>query len=175
MTIKNQLENISTCGLSVKLTTSQSQNFSIIQKHWMKFNAEIKRLNLTQKKENWEKFGFTYKIEEEYFYMSAIPFSGQKLPDGFICKEIPKGEYVTFIHKGSMSEIKNTLYDIYKKVLPNSELKIEPHSKTGFMHFERYDFRFMWNDPNSIIEIYLTLNTVNLNANPIVSLDYIFP
>ncbi|UQD55291.1 GyrI-like domain-containing protein [Flavobacterium sp. K5-23] len=171
MTLITQLEATSTCGLSVKLTTSQIQNFSIIQNHWIKFNAEIKKLNLGQQKGDWEKFGITYKIMEDYFYMAAIPFSGQNLPDDFICKEIPKGEFVSFIHKGNMNEIKNTLYDIYKKVLPNSELKIEPHSKTGFIHFERYDFRFKWNDPNSIIEIYLPLSTSNLNANPEVSLD----
>jgi predicted transcriptional regulator YdeE len=158
MIIKTQLENISTCGLSVKLTTSQSQNFSIIQNHWIKFNAELKRLNLGQKGGSWEKFGITYKIKENYFYMAAIPYFGQSLSNDFSCIEIPKGEYLSFIHKGNMMEIKDTLYDIYKKLLPNSELTVEHHSKTGFIHFERYDFRFKWNDPNSIIEIYLPLN-----------------
>jgi predicted transcriptional regulator YdeE len=161
MKIKPQIESLSTCGISVKLTTSQSQNFSIIQNHWIKFNAELKRLNLGQIGGGWEKFGITYKTNENYFYMAAIPYLGQSLSDDFVFIEIPKGEYLYFVHKGNMMGIKDTLYDIYKKVLPNSELTVEHHSKTGFIHFERYDFRFKWNDPDSIIEICLPLITSN--------------
>jgi predicted transcriptional regulator YdeE len=154
-----QLDKILTCGLSVEITTSQRQNFKIIQNHWVKFNAQLKQLNLTQNKGNWVKYGITYKIGEKYFYMAAIPYSGQSLPEDFICKEIQTGVYVCFVHTGKMEEMKNTLYDIYKNIVPSSELNIEHHFKTGFVHFEKYDCRFLWNSPNSIIEIYLPLNT----------------
>jgi len=30
-------------------------------------------------------------------------------------------------------------------------LQIEPSSKTGFIHFEKYDFRFQWKKPTYII------------------------
>jgi predicted transcriptional regulator YdeE len=157
----SQLENILTCGLSVEITTSQSQNFVIIRDHWVKFNAELKRLNLKQSGGNWEKYGITYKINEKYFYLASVPFFEQIVPDNFVYKEIPKGEYVFFVHTGKMDEIKSTIYNIYKKELPNSGLNIEHYSKTGFIHFEKYDFRFQWNNSNSIIEIYLPLNTLN--------------
>lgn len=42
-----------------------------------------------------------------------------------------------------------------------SNLKIEDHTKTGFIHFEKYDCRFKWNNPNSIIDIYLPLKRTN--------------
>jgi predicted transcriptional regulator YdeE len=155
----SQLNSMLTCGLSIEITISQSQNFIILQDHWVKFNAELKRLNLKQNGGNWEKYGITYKINEKYFYMASIPYFGQIVPDNFVYKEIPKGEYVFFVHTGKMNEIKNTIYNIYKKVLPNSGLNIEHYSKAGFIHFEKYDFRFQWNRPNSIIEIYLPLNT----------------
>ncbi|MFE3869819.1 GyrI-like domain-containing protein [Flavobacterium sp. ZS1P70] len=154
----SQLENIMTCGLFVEITTSQSRNFIIIQDHWVKFNAELKRYNLKQNIENWEKYGITYKINEKYFYMTSIPYFGQIIPNNFVYKEIPKGEYVFFSHTGKMEEIKNTIYNIYKKLLPNLGLNIEHYSIVGFIHFEKYDFRFQWNKPNSIVEIYLPLN-----------------
>ena len=77
----------------------------------------------------------------------------------FVSKEIPKGEYEVFTHIGKMENIKQTVYNIYKNILPNSNLTIEHYSKTGFIHFERYDYRFGWDKPNSVIDIYLPLNT----------------
>ena len=72
---------------------------------------------------------------------------------------IPKGEYKIFTHNGKIENIKNTIYEIYKIVLPKLKLNIEEHTKTGFLHFEKYDYRFQWNKPNSIIDIYLPLKT----------------
>lgn len=41
-----------------------------------------------------------------------------------------------------MKNIKQTFYEIYKVILPKSQLKIEDHSKVGFLHFEKYDYKF---------------------------------
>ena len=80
-------------------------------------------------------------------------------PEHFVNKEIPKGEYEIFTHKGKMENIKLTIHNIYKNILPKSNLMIEQHSKSGFIHFEKYDYRFGWDKPNSEIDIYLPIKT----------------
>jgi len=155
-----QIENnISTYGLQTELTKSQNDNFILIQNHWCQFNKELKKYHLQQNGGNWVKYGITYKINERYFYLTAIPANGQIFPEHFRQKVIPKGYYEVFTHKGEMNTIKTTVYNIYKNILPNTGLQTEPGSKTGFIHFERYDYRFQWNKPNSVLDIYLALNT----------------
>tara|TARA_R110002126_G_scaffold290897_3_gene449404 strand:+ start:15789 stop:16070 length:282 start_codon:yes stop_codon:yes gene_type:complete len=91
--------------------------------------------------------------------LTTIPLNDLTFPDNFKHLEIPKGEYEIFSHKGKMEDINNTLFEIYKVILPKSNLKIEDQAKTGFIHFEKYDYRFKWNNPNSIIDIYLPIKT----------------
>ena len=43
--------NIKVCGLVTVLTKSQTENFEIIQNHWSKFNAELKRNKLNELKQ----------------------------------------------------------------------------------------------------------------------------
>jgi len=151
--------NLTTYGLQIELTKSQNENFIRIQNHWYRFNNELKKHHLNQNGANWEKYGITYKMDETYFYLTSIPAFGSVFPEHFIQKTIPKGHYEVFTHQGDMSTIKTTIHDIYKTILPNSNFQIEPSSKAGFIHFEKYDFRFQWNKPTSIIDIYLPLNT----------------
>ncbi len=152
-------QNISTFGLFTELTKSQTENFGIIKNHWKKFNAELKKYNLIQNGGHWEKYGITFKINGTYFYLTAVPQNNFVFPEHFVSKEIPKGEYEIFTHTGNMENIKQTIHNIYKNILPNSNLIIEHESKTGFIHFEKYDYRFRWDHPNSIIDIYLPINT----------------
>lgn len=154
-------KNISTFGLSTELTNSQTENFEIIKKHWKKFNTELKKYNLAQNGGNWEKYGITFKTGETYFYLTTIPENKMTFPEHFINKEIPKGEYEVFTHKGKMENIKLTINNIYKNIIPNSNLTIEHYSKTGFIHFEKYNYRFSWDKPNSEIDIYLPISTNN--------------
>lgn len=152
-------QNIWTCGLVAELTNSQTDNFEIIQKHWKTFNEELEKYKLNQSGGNWVKFGITFKIAEQYLYLAAIPTNNLFFPDHFTRLEISKGDYEIFTHKGKMENIKQTFFEIYKVILPKSNLKIEDHIKTGFIHFEKYDYRFQWNKPSSAIDIYLPLNT----------------
>ena len=152
-------QNIQTCGLVTELTNSQTDNFKIIQKLWIVFNKELKKFKLNQNGGNWTKYGITFKAGEKYFYLTAIPTNNGLVPDHFIKKEIPKGEYEIFTHKGKLENIKQTFFEIYKIIIPKSNLTIENQTKTGFIHFEKYDFRFQWNKPTSEVDIYLPLNT----------------
>ena len=152
-------QNIKVCGLVTELTKSQTENFEIIQNHWSEFNTELKRRKLNQNDGNWTKYGITFKADNKYFYLTAIPMTNFIIPENFTNLEIPKGEYKMFTHKGKIENIKNTLFEIYKIILPKSNLKTEDQTKTGFIHFEKYDYRFNWNKPNSIIDIYLPVKT----------------
>jgi predicted transcriptional regulator YdeE len=152
-------QNIQTFGLVTELTNSQTDNYKIIQKHWIVFNEELKKFKLNKNGGNWTKYGITFKTGGKYFYLTAIPTNIDLVPDHFIKKEIPKGEYEMFTHKGKMENIKNTFFEIYKVILLKSNLKIEEHTKSGFLHFEKYDYRFQWNKPTSVIDIYLPRNT----------------
>jgi predicted transcriptional regulator YdeE len=153
----NLEETIRTAGLAIELTTSQSKNFEIIQGHWKVFNHEIKINGLNQAAGNWVKYGFTYKVNERYFYLAAIPFVGKSLPDYFIVKNIPAGNYAVFSHQGKLEAIKNTFTNIYKNELPQSGLKLVENSAVDFIVFEKYDQRFHWNQPNSVIDIYIPI------------------
>lgn len=152
-------QNIQTCGLVTELTKSQTDNFEIILKQWKAFNEELKRLKINKNGGNWVKYGITFKKGDKYFYLTAVPTNNSSIPDHFSSVEILKGDYEVFTHKGKMENIKQTIYEIYKVILPKSNLKIENHKKTGFIHFEKYDFQFQWNKPHSVIEIYLPLRT----------------
>lgn len=152
-------QNIQTCGLLTELTNSQTDNFKIIQRHWKVFNEELKKYKLNQNGGTWTKYGITFKTGEKYFYLTAIPSKNILFPNHFIDKEIPKGEYEIYTHKGKMENLKRTFYEIYKVILPKSQLKIKEQKKTGFLHFEKYDYRFRWNQPNSQIDIYLPIET----------------
>ncbi|WP_320018468.1 GyrI-like domain-containing protein [Labilibaculum manganireducens] len=152
-------QNIQVYGLVTELTKSQTDNSKVIQKHWKIFNEELNRLKLNQNGGNWTKYGITFKTDERYFYLAGIPSNKKMVPDYFINKEIPKGEYEIFTHQGKMENIKRTLHEIYKVILPKSELKIEDQRTTGFFHFEKYDHRFQWNKQTSMLDIYLPLNT----------------
>ena len=64
-------QNIQTYGLVTELTNSQTDNFEIIQKHWVTFNEELKKFKLNQNGGNWTKYGITFKTGDKYFYLTA--------------------------------------------------------------------------------------------------------
>ena len=156
-----QKEDIKIYGLSVKLTKSQNENYGIITNHWRKFNNELK-INRKGSDRNWGKYGLTYKKIDCYFYMPAVLL---KIPNpNFEPITISGGEYAKFLHKGDMKLLKTTIYNIYKKIIPNSDLQID--NERILLHYEHYDFRFKWNKNDSLIDIYVPIaarccNTVN--------------
>lgn len=152
-------QNIHTSGLVTELTNSQAKNLTIIQRQWEAFNQALKKNNIYQSRSNWKKYGITFKIDEKYYYLTAIPEGDFVIPMQFTRKIIPNGDYKVFIHKGKMTNIKRTYYDIYKSIMPELNFEKESHLKTGFLHFEQYDYRFQWNKPSSEIQIYLPIET----------------
>ncbi len=139
------------CGLPVELSKSQALNFQIISKHWKAFNYLIGEKGRTQST-NWEKYAITFKTNNQYFYMPALSVFDD--PD-FVKEDIVAGEYLVFQHKGSMKKLKDTYSEIYRKAIPTSDYSLDLQRQ--FLHFEKYDHRFNWNNPDSIIEIYIPI------------------
>lgn len=148
------IEPLICSGLATQLTTSQDRNFNIIIKHWQKFNRLLKINSVNQGKE-WTKYGITRKVDGKYFYVTAVPFSD--VVDDFVKITISGGSYCRFRHTGNMGLIKSTIQQIYKKILPASELTLNENRE--LIHYEQYDHRFNWNSPDSVIEIYVPLDS----------------
>ena len=141
-------------GLQVELTVSQNENHKIIANHWKRFNRELGSKGM-RFDGSWLKYGITKKINNQYTYLTAIP----KMTDvvEFAEEELRGGEYIRFEHKGNMGLLKSTILGIYTKFLPESNFELDESRTT--IHFEQYDHRFLWNKPNSIIDIYVPIKT----------------
>jgi len=137
-------------GLEVELTKSLNENHKIIANHWKRFNQEL-RIRQVKLADNWLKFGVTKKVDDQYFYLTAIP---KKLEvAGFSEEALKDGEYMCFEHRGHMGLLKSTVNNIYKKVIPESDFNIDENRTV--IHYEEYDHRFLWNKPSSLIRIYV--------------------
>lgn len=154
-----EFNEIELAGIRIELTKSQDENYFLIRNLWKRFNLELKNIK-NRKSGNWEKFGITFRENGRIFYMTSIEIAGKIIiPQNMMATKIKQGSYIRFIHTGKMYDIKKTIYDIYKKIIPILEFKIESNKKEGLVHFERYDYRFKWNNPESLLEIYLPVNT----------------
>ncbi|NRB39614.1 MAG: effector binding domain-containing protein [Pseudomonadales bacterium] len=139
--------------MTTELTTSQNENSKIISQHWRNFNRHLRNNKLWQGK-GWVKYGITKKVEDKYFYMTAIE-SNVTIPS-LEKYTVIAGEFIRFQHVGSLERIKLTISDIYRKVIPSQCIKL--NANRVVVHYERYDYRFNWNDPNSIIDIYVPVD-----------------
>lgn len=52
-------------------------------------------------------------------------------------------EYLVVEHVGSLNRIYDNYVELYQEVLHNTEYI---PLQENFLHFERYDYRFHWND-----------------------------
>ena len=157
-----EVDLIPTVGIATALTRSQNKNQALISNLWQRFNAEIHKIgNRPSSGKNWEKFGITYIQKHEYGYLAAIPYlEDMQPPANMMRKDIPGGRYACVTHTGKLSSLKSTVHSIYKKILPANNLAPESPLKAGLIQFERYDNRFHWNRPDSILEIFVPLETV---------------
>ena len=149
-------------GISTTLTRSQHENSVTISDLWKRFNKDIyKIVNRPPSGTDWEKFGITYAQSQQYSYLAAIPYlDDMRVPSHMVRKNIARGRYACISHTGKMSGLKSTIHNIYKNILPQSNLTLESPEKAGLIHFERYDYRFHWNRRDSIIEVYVPIETV---------------
>jgi predicted transcriptional regulator YdeE len=145
-------EKITLAGIPIELTISQTENYRLIRKHWINFNSKLRSSKYISKSD-WTKYGVTCKSGDKFFYMPAIPYTGTFMD--FKNIDIPEGLFARFQHTGSMEKIKSTVYDIYKRVIPEKLFQVD--NERYILHYELYDYRFQWNKENSIIDIYLPI------------------
>lgn len=143
-----EVRSFTVCGIGIKLTEWQNKNDKICREFWIYFNSILSSNHLHQY-DNWRKYAFTYKEEDQLYYFCAIP-ERFKVPGKFIIKTIPRQCYLIYQHNGDMAAIKNTIKEIYNEFLPKHKLVPD---KTQFFHFERYDNRFYWDSSSSVIDI----------------------
>lgn len=153
-----EIKEFAIVGLQTVLSNSQTENLLKIRTIWQQFNKELHKVKGRKKDDkNWEKFGVTYSSENTYYYIAAIKTTENiTAPAEMIQREIKEGKYLLFNHTGNINKLKETYYTIYKVLIPENNIEVK-RSKSGLLHFERYDNRFHWTKPNSIIEIYIPI------------------
>ena len=75
------------------------------------------------------------------------------LPDNFSRLQIPAQKYAVFSHQNHISSIRNTVYTIWNKWLPESK-----HHQSKTPDFERYDERFDPQSGTGVVEIWAPIN-----------------
>lgn len=88
-------------------------------------------------------------------YSIIVQFQKKNIiSEGFTLKQIKAHKYIVVEHVGAMNKIYETYGKLYQEILPNTGYR---PAQDDFLHFERYDQRFYWNNTNSIIEIWLPI------------------
>ena len=150
-TIK-ELPTFSVIGLEQTLTEKKSQNLERCLSFWPYFNQQLKRNRLGQKG-IWTKYAFMTRREGQFYYFCGIP-QPETVPVNFLSKEIPTCTYLVVEHQGAMKHIYATYETLYRELIPKLGLSLE---QVDFLHFEKYDEKFKWNQKNSVIEIWVPL------------------
>lgn len=94
----------------------------------------------------------TNHVHEAFTYMACVPVSSaDEMPEGMVCKTIPKREYVVVTHKGKLDALGNAFDFIYGSWLPKSGYDLVEADD-----FEIYDERFRGADNDeSEVDIYI--------------------
>lgn len=148
----HESEALSVIGQEVELTNYKKRNIQISTHFWQTFNNNLKKLYLSQSG-NWTKYAIMERRDGKLFYFCAVP-KRNVVPDNFIHKKIPAYKYLVAEHIGPMDKIYETYGKIYQDILPATEYI---PLQENFLHVETYDYRFHWNSPNSIIEIWVPI------------------
>lgn len=146
------LEAFSVIGKEIELTNSKKENLKLCMKFWQSFNYTLKLQQLSQKG-NWLKYAFMKRTDGKLYYFCAIP-KKDKVPDDFICANIPAQTYLVVEHQGPMHTLYETYDLLYKRILPIENIRVK---KEQFLHFEKYDQRFYWNRNDSVIELWIAI------------------
>lgn len=148
-----ELPAFSVIGLEQELTNQKSQNLKRCLAFWPQFNQQLKLNRLNQANQNWTKFAFMERRENQLTYFCAIPCSNE-IPANFILKEIPASSYLVVEHLGSIDRIYSIYEELYQKLIPSLDVSL---AQTAFLHFEKYDQRFYWKRADSVIEIWVPI------------------
>ncbi len=89
------------------------------------------------------------KNAKEFDYIAGVLVTDESfIPDGMVYYEIPANRYAVFTHKGPLDSLGQTFGNIFKKWLPENNLKLAPADE-----IEWYDERFKFGEPDSEMDI----------------------
>jgi predicted transcriptional regulator YdeE len=145
-------------GMTVTADGNQTNNSRLISQLWKKFNSNIWKISNRVQRKDWVKFGISFDNipAKQFTYLAGVAVADlNSIPEGMIGKIIPLHDYAVFCHQGSHLQLKETMYNIYKVWQEKYNLIIADPEVLGLNHFERYDRRFNWSDPDSKIDIYI--------------------
>ncbi len=148
-------DQIDIIGLKTGLTQLQEFNYRIISEHWKRFNNDLHRITgHASSSSDWVKYGITYKQNEKFNYLACVPYDiNCSYPSNMIRKSIPAGYYALFRHTGKMTDLTQTMSYIFKEAIPSENLNMVIRENIGIIFIEKYDRRFNWNKPDSIIDL----------------------
>ncbi len=159
-------KEIKVVGMELKNTHFDNLNFQQNQMLWRNFNQKIKLIPNRVKSNDWVKYGIRYlkdfdsKSKISQYYMTCVEVSQfTDSPKNFQKITIPDMNYIKMRIKGKLVDLVKKIALIYdKQIVLNQDPNNFPHNKfSPILHIERYDKRFDWISPESIIEIFIPL------------------
>lgn len=107
-----------------------------------------------------EMFGIIYGLPEdqrshpdELQYIAAVQVSEPgEVPDDMVVRTVPAACFAAFIHRGRIEKLPDTVYDIYRRWLPDSSYQ---HSQIA--DIERYGKQFDPESDNSEMEYWISI------------------
>lgn len=142
-------------GKSVQMSYSNNLTPSLWQS-FMPFRNEVKnRINdeFISMQIFPKDFHNRVDINKEFEKWAAVEISSQdEVPNEMSTFTIPAGEYAVFLHKGSISEARNTFMYIFGEWLPKSEYNLDLRP-----HFEVLGEKYNKDSPESEEEIFIPI------------------
>ncbi len=89
----------------------------------------------------------------EMQYLAGVAVSSTaELPEGMVTRTIPAGTFAVFTHRGPIKTIGDTVAEIYRVWLPQSQ-----YQHAGIADVELYDRRFRMSDEDSEMEYWISV------------------
>lgn len=146
-----ELDEFEIMGVKYELSNSLIRNINLAKRYWMKFNNKLRRDEIYLGR-NWCKYAFIIEEGSKLFYYISVP-KKDYVPEDFMVKTIPSSRYLTINHIGSMNKLKLTMDSVYSKINDDNIVL----NDDCFSYFEKYNYKFHWNKPDSVIGIYVPI------------------
>jgi AraC family transcriptional regulator len=86
-------------------------------------------------------------------YIAAVPVSSTaEIPEGMVARAVPEATFAVFTHRGPITNIGQTVAEIYRDWLPQSAYR-----HAGIADIELYDHRFNCENDQSEMEYWISI------------------
>jgi len=149
------IDDFTVAGLAVKTTMSENR----IPQLWDQFIEHVSEI---------EQFGdgacpsygvcfydtaSDYGSDSEFTYLAAMQVRADTVvPAPFTTRVVRGGNYAVFEHIGTLDTLTTTYQGIYSNWIKDAGLELDKRDD-----FEKYDFRFKYGEPDSVMEIWVPI------------------